>query len=46
LALETDDIPLTADQIRHALSVHDEIVHISVEINDLKPAYVPRETLA
>ncbi|MNR96364.1 Cadmium, cobalt and zinc/H(+)-K(+) antiporter [compost metagenome] len=46
LALETDDISLTADQIRHALSIHDEIVHISVEINDLKPAYVPRETLA
>ncbi len=33
LALETDDISLTADQIRHALSIHDEIVHISVEIN-------------
>lgn len=46
LALETDDISLTVDQIRHALSIHDEIVHISVEINDLKPAYVPRETLA
>ncbi len=46
LALETDDISLTADQIRHALSIHDEIVHISVEINTLKPIYVPRETLA
>lgn len=46
LALESDDVSLTADQIRHALSIHDEIVHISVEINDLKPTYVPRETLA
>lgn len=46
LALETDDISLNADQIRHALSIHDEIVHISVEINTLKPIYVPRETLA
>lgn len=46
LALETDDISLTADQIRHVLSIHDEIVHISVEINTLKPIYVPRETLA
>jgi hypothetical protein len=36
---ETDDISLTADQIRHALSIHDEIVHISVEINTLKPIY-------
>ncbi|NUG02224.1 cation transporter, partial [Acinetobacter oleivorans] len=33
-------------QIRQALSIHDEIVHISVEINILKSAYVPRETLA
>ncbi|MFW1729619.1 CDF family Co(II)/Ni(II) efflux transporter DmeF [Acinetobacter baumannii] len=46
LALETDDISLNADQIRDALSIHDEIVHISVEINTLKPVYVPRETLA
>ena len=46
LALETDDNSLNADQIRHALSIHDEIVHISVEINTLKPIYVPRETLA
>ncbi|WP_228137495.1 cation diffusion facilitator family transporter, partial [Acinetobacter sp. V2] len=46
LALETNDISLTADQIRQALSIHDEIVHISVEINILKSAYVPRETLA
>ncbi|NUF22479.1 CDF family Co(II)/Ni(II) efflux transporter DmeF [Acinetobacter oleivorans] len=46
LALETDDISLTADQIRQALSIHDEIVHISVEINILKSTYVPRETLA
>ena len=32
LALETAEA-LTADQIRHALTVHEEIVHVSVEIN-------------
>ena len=32
VALETQDT-LTADQVRAALSIHKEIVHISVEIN-------------
>lgn len=32
LALETED-SLTADQVRRALSIHEEIVHVSVEIN-------------
>ena len=32
LALETLEL-LTADQVRQALSIHEEIVHISVEIN-------------
>lgn len=35
LALETAE-ELTADQVRHALTVHDEIVHVSVEINPLE----------
>lgn len=34
LALATDS-NLNADQVRKALSIHDEIVHISVEINPL-----------
>ena len=34
LALATDS-SLNADQIREALSIHDEIVHVSVEINPL-----------
>ena len=34
LALVTD-AELNADQVREALSIHDEIVHISVEINAL-----------
>ena len=34
LALATDS-NLTADQVREALSIHDEIVHVSVEINPL-----------
>ena len=34
LALSSD-ATLTADQVREALAVHDEIVHISVEINPL-----------
>lgn len=45
LVLETTDKNLTADMVRHALSIHDEIVHVSVEIN--QPAtfsFVPRET--
>lgn len=32
LALETQD-DLNADQVRDALSIHEEVVHISVEIN-------------
>ena len=35
LVLETSS-NITADQIREALSIHDEIVHISVEINQLE----------
>jgi cation diffusion facilitator family transporter len=34
LALATDS-NLKADQVREALSIHDEIVHVSVEINPL-----------
>ena len=34
LALATDS-NLNADQVREALSIHDEIVHVSVEINSL-----------
>ena len=34
LALATDS-SLNADQVREALSIHDEIVHVSVEINPL-----------
>lgn len=34
LALATDS-NLNADQVREALSIHDEIVHVSVEINPL-----------
>ena len=33
LALETRDKAVNADMIRQALSIHDELVHISVEIN-------------
>ena len=40
---ETED-ELNADQIRTALSVHEEIVHVSIEINSIHPVYVPRET--
>ena len=42
LALETAHA-LSADQVREALSIHEEIVHISVEINPTEP-HVPRET--
>lgn len=45
LAVETMDKNLNADLIRRALSIHHELVHISVEIN--QPAtfsFVPRET--
>lgn len=34
LALATDS-NLNADQVREALSIHDEIVHVSIEINPL-----------
>lgn len=34
LALSTNHV-LNADQVRQALSIHDEIVHVSVEINPL-----------
>lgn len=34
LALERDAI-FNADDIRQALSIHDEIVHISIEINKI-----------
>ena len=34
LALATDS-SLNADQVREALSIHDEIVHVSIEINPL-----------
>jgi Co/Zn/Cd efflux system component len=45
LALETSDQNLNADQIRKALSIHNELVHISVEINQTAIfSWVPRET--
>ena len=44
LALETT-VGLTADRVRTMLSIHEEIVHVSVEINS-KALTVPRETLA
>ena len=44
LALETT-VDLSADHVREMLLIHEEIVHVSVEINT--PALsVPRETLA
>ena len=45
LVLESHDKKLNADMVRQALSIHEELVHISVEIN--QPAlfnFVPRET--
>lgn len=44
LALETT-VDLTADRVRAMLSIHEEIVHVSVEINSTALT-VPRETLA
>ena len=44
LALETT-VDLSADRVRAMLSIHEEIVHVSVEINS-KALTVPRETLA
>ena len=44
LALETT-VDLTADRVRAMLSIHEEIVHVSVEINSTTLT-VPRETLA
>lgn len=43
LALVTDT-SLNADQVRESLSIHEEIVHVSVEINP-RSVNVPRETL-
>jgi cation diffusion facilitator family transporter len=37
VAVTTSDAALTADQVRAALSVHDEIAHVSVEINRPEP---------
>lgn len=45
LALESHDKNLNADRIRRALSVHEELVHISVEINKAAMFnFVSRET--
>ena len=44
LALETT-VDLSADYVRAMLSIHEEIVHVSVEINSTALT-VPRETLA
>ncbi|MCG7223017.1 CDF family Co(II)/Ni(II) efflux transporter DmeF [Acinetobacter sp. AG3] len=45
LALESNDKNLNADQIRHALSIHKQLVHISVEINKTAMfSWVSRET--
>lgn len=33
LSLELHNVNLTADDVRKALSIHEEIVHVSVEIN-------------
>ena len=45
VALETSDKSLTADAVRQALSIHDELVHITVEINQIASfSFVPRET--
>ncbi|NLN58183.1 MAG: CDF family Co(II)/Ni(II) efflux transporter DmeF [Gammaproteobacteria bacterium] len=43
LALETAE-KFDADQVRAALAVHEEIVHVSVEINAPLSVNVPRET--
>jgi cation diffusion facilitator family transporter len=45
LALESKDPTINADQIRQALSIHEELVHISVEINQTAMFnFVSRET--
>lgn len=45
LALESHDKNLNADMVRRALSVHEELVHISVEINKAAMFnFVSRET--
>jgi len=45
LALESNDKNLNADQVRHALSIHKQLVHISVEINKTAMfSWVSRET--
>ena len=43
LALETAH-DLNADQVRTAPAIHEEFVHISVEINPPSGLNVPRET--
>ncbi|MFW1802206.1 CDF family Co(II)/Ni(II) efflux transporter DmeF [Acinetobacter nematophilus] len=45
LALETADQNLNADHIREAMAIHKQLVHISVEINQIAIfSSVPRET--
>ena len=45
LALESNDKNLNADQVRQALSIHKQLVHISVEINKTAMfSWVSRET--
>ena len=46
LSLESSNKNLNSDLVRQSLSIHEEIVHVSVEIN--RPAtfsFVPRETV-
>ena len=43
VAIKTQ-IAISADQIREAIAIHEEIVHISVEVNPHEYADVPRET--
>ncbi|MDI1224464.1 MAG: hypothetical protein PSV34_14590, partial [Acinetobacter sp.] len=33
LSLDVSSLNITADEVRKALSIHEEIVHVSVEIN-------------
>lgn len=37
LALVTPD-PVTPEAVRRALAVHDELVHVTVEVNPASPA--------
>ena len=44
MALKSEHV-CTADQVREAFSIHDELVHISIEMNTYYTIeYVPRET--